>query len=169
MAAFPRLTEPQNPTDWERAFMRMAIFGSGYVGLVTGASLADVGHDVTCVDIDADRVRQLQRSIIPIFEPGLSELVRSAVGRGRLHFSTDAAAAIQRCDLLFIAVGTPSNGEGAADLTHVIAVARSIGTHINGFKIVIEKSTVPVGTGDLLARTISETMAVHGLSHDFEV
>jgi nucleotide sugar dehydrogenase len=106
--------------------MRVTIFGTGYVGLVTGTCLADVGHDVVCVDIDAAKVDGLNRGVIPIYEPGLEPMVKANHGAGRLHFTTDAAAAIAHGDVIFIAVGTPQDEDGAADLQHVLAVARDV-------------------------------------------
>ena len=132
--------------------MRLTIFGTGYVGLVTAACFADVGHEVFCVDIDAARIGTLQRGDVPIFEPGLKELVVRNAEAGRLVFSTDARAGVQFAELIFIAVGTPPNGDGSADLSHVLDVARTIGEHIDGHKIVVGKSTVPVGTADRVGR-----------------
>src|SRR5690554_6670850 len=133
--------------------MRIAFFGSGYVGLVTGACLADVGHRVICVDIDAERIERLRQGIVPIFEPGLGDLIAHNGGDGRLEFTTDAGRAVQQSDLIFIAVGTPPDEDGAADQAHVLAVARTIGTHIDGYKVVVDKSTVPVGTAERVAAT----------------
>ena len=149
--------------------MQITIFGSGYVGLVTGASLADVGHSVICVDIDARRVAELERGAIPIFEPGLSEMIIRLQRLRRLRFSTDAGEAIRQSDVLFIAVGTPPTAEGGADLRQVVSVARSIGDHINADKIVIDKSTVPVGTADLVTRTIQAAMADRGVEFNVDV
>src|SRR5665213_3877335 len=129
--------------------MRIAMIGTGYVGLVSGACFADFGHHVTCVDKDADKIASLRRGEIPIFEPGLDALVASNVKAGRLDFATDLAAPVAAADAVFIAVGTPSRrGDGHADLSYVHAAAREIATALNGFTVVITKSTVPVGTGD---------------------
>ena len=136
--------------------MKIAIVGAGYVGLVTGACLADFGHEITCVDSDAGRVAALQRGEIPIYEPGLKELVASNEAAGRLVFTGDLAAAAD-AEVVFLAVGTPSRrGDGHADLTHVHAAARALAQHLSGFTVVAIKSTVPVGTGDAVAAIIAE-------------
>jgi len=136
--------------------MKIAIVGAGYVGLVTGACLADFGHEITCVDSDAGRVAALQRGEIPIYEPGLKELVASNEVAGRLVFTGDLAAAAD-AEVVFLAVGTPSRrGDGHADLTHVHAAARALAQHLSGFTVVAIKSTVPVGTGDAVAAIIAE-------------
>jgi UDPglucose 6-dehydrogenase len=126
--------------------MRIAVVGTGYVGLVAGACLADTGFEVYCVDIDAGKIERLKRSEIPIYEPGLEPLVQRNQEDGRLRFTTDIKEAVQSSDVVFIAVGTPPDEDGSADLKHVLAVAASIGEHMNGEKVVITKSTVPVGT-----------------------
>jgi UDPglucose 6-dehydrogenase len=126
--------------------MRVAVIGTGYVGLVAGACLSETGVDVYCVDIDADKVARLQEGVIPIYEPGLEPLVKRNVDDGRLRFTTDIAQAVRESDVIFIAVGTPPDEDGSADLKHVLAVAAQIGQHMNGEKVVITKSTVPVGT-----------------------
>jgi UDPglucose 6-dehydrogenase len=137
--------------------MRVAIVGTGYVGLVSGACIADFGHHVVCVDKDTTKIAALQRGEIPIFEPGLAELVRSNAKQGRLAFSTELAAAVQHAEAVFIAVGTPSRrGDGHADLSYVYSATREIAAAINGFLVVITKSTVPVGTGDEVERIIHE-------------
>src|SRR6202012_118838 len=129
--------------------MRVAMIGTGYVGLVSGACFADFGHVVTCVDKDADKIGRLEDGVMPIFEPGLEDLVARNVREGRLFFSTELAAAVREADAVFIAVGTPSRrGDGHADLSYVHAAAREIATLIDGFTVVVTKSTVPVGTGD---------------------
>jgi UDPglucose 6-dehydrogenase len=134
--------------------MKIAVFGTGYVGLVTGTCFADTGHDVICVDINADKIRRLNEGISPIYEPGLDELIRKNTESGRLRFTTDAVAAIHEALFLFIAVGTPPDEDGSADLSHVLAVAHTIGEHINDYKVVVVKSTVPVGTCDRVRETI---------------
>src|SRR5471032_2746253 len=137
--------------------MRIAMIGTGYVGLVSGACFADFGHQVTCVDKDADKIAALRRSEIPIFEPGLNALVAANAKAGRLDFATDLAAPVAEADAVFIAVGTPSRrGDGHADLSYVHAAAREIATALRGFTVVITKSTVPVGTGDEVERLIFE-------------
>jgi UDPglucose 6-dehydrogenase len=137
--------------------MRIAMIGTGYVGLVSGACFADFGHQVTCVDKDGDKIASLRRGEIPIFEPGLDALVADNVKAGRLDFATDLAAPVAEADAVFIAVGTPSRrGDGHADLSYVHAAAREIATALKGFTVVITKSTVPVGTGDEVERLIHE-------------
>ena len=138
--------------------MRIAMIGTGYVGLVSGACFADFGHQVTCVDKDADKIAALGRGEIPIFEPGLEALVATNVAASRLDFTTDLAGPVAEADAVFIAVGTPSRrGDGHADLSYVYAAAREIAAAVRGFTVVITKSTVPVGTGDEVERLIFET------------
>ncbi|NVN88789.1 MAG: UDP-glucose/GDP-mannose dehydrogenase family protein [Rhodopseudomonas sp.] len=138
--------------------MRIAMIGTGYVGLVSGACFADFGHRVTCVDLDDNKIAALQRGEIPIFEPGLEALVAENVKAGRLDFTTDISPAVGKADAVFIAVGTPSRrGDGHADLSYVYAAARDIAAALQGFTVVITKSTVPVGTGDEVERLIRET------------
>ena len=137
--------------------MRVAMIGSGYVGLVSGACFADFGHVVTCVDKDTDKIAALQRGEMPIYEPGLAELVANNAREKRLSFTTDLAAAARNADAIFIAVGTPSRrGDGHADLTYVFQAAREIAKVVNSYKVIITKSTVPVGTGDEVARIFAE-------------
>ena len=146
--------------------MKICVVGSGYVGLVTGACLADFGMDVVGVDKDADKVEALQRCEIPIYEPGLATVVRSNMDEGRLRFTTELGPAIEAAQAIFIAVGTPSREDGSADLSFVEQVATSIGEHLNGFKVVITKSTVPIGTGQRIDQIIRE---VQSGSHEFAV
>jgi UDPglucose 6-dehydrogenase len=136
--------------------MKIAVVGTGYVGLVAGACFADVGNDVTCVDIDDKKIRDLEKGIIPIFEPGLEEIVKRNHREERLFFSTDMKASVEKANIIFIAVGTPPDEDGSADLSHVLAVARAIGQNMNGYKIVVDKSTVPVGTADMVKAEISK-------------
>lgn len=137
--------------------MRVAMIGTGYVGLVSGACFADFGHTVTCVDKDASKIDRLRQNIMPIYEPGLDDLVATNVKDGRLSFATDGAEAIRSADAVFIAVGTPSRrGDGHADLSYVYAAAEEIADLIQGFTVVVTKSTVPVGTGDEIERIIRE-------------
>lgn len=149
--------------------MRVTIFGTGYVGLVTGTCLADVGHDVVCVDIDTAKVDGLNRGVIPIYEPGLEPMVKANHAAGRLHFTTDAAAAIAHADMIFIAVGTPPDEDGSADLQYVLAVARTIGRHIERAVVVVNKSTVPVGTADKVRAAIAAELAQRGVEVGFDV
>ncbi len=149
--------------------MKITIFGSGYVGLVTGACFADVGNDVLCVDVDPRKVEMLQCGEIPIHEPGLDELVRGNSDSGRLRFTTDVAAGVAHGLFQFIAVGTPPDEDGSADLQHVRAVARSIGQHLEEYRVVINKSTVPVGTADVVRGTIAAALAERGRDLPFSV
>ena len=138
--------------------MRVTMIGAGYVGLVSGACFADFGHTVTCVDKDPGKIDRLEKGVMPIFEPGLAELVASNVKEGRLSFSLDAKDAIKNADAIFIAVGTPSRrGDGHADLSYVYAAAKEIAEHMDGFTVVVTKSTVPVGTGDEVEEIIRKT------------
>ena len=149
--------------------MKVAIFGTGYVGLVTGTCLAEVGNTVLCVDIDAAKVDGLKRGELPIFEPGLEDMVVANHRSRRLDFTTDDAAAVAHGDLVFIAVGTPPDEDGSADLRHVLAVARSIGRHLARPAVVVNKSTVPVGTADKVRATISAELAARGVDIAFDV
>ncbi|MBI4419245.1 MAG: UDP-glucose/GDP-mannose dehydrogenase family protein, partial [Gemmatimonadetes bacterium] len=135
--------------------MKVAVVGTGYVGLVVGACLAEAGNDVICADVVEEKIRQLQRNKIPIYEPGLEPLVMSNQAEGRLRFTTDVGAAVTHGEVVFIAVGTPPDEDGSADLQHVLAVARIIGNHMDRPKVVITKSTVPVGTAARVRETIA--------------
>src|SRR5262247_3587427 len=138
--------------------MRIAMIGTGYVGLVSGACVADFGHQVTCVDKDASKIDALNAGAIPIFEPGLKELVASNVRHGRLSFTTNLAEGLDGAAAVFIAVGTPSRrGDGHADLSYVFGAAREIANSIGGYTVVVTKSTVPVGTGDEVEKLIRRT------------
>jgi UDPglucose 6-dehydrogenase len=147
--------------------MRVGVIGTGYVGLVVGAGLAETGNDVICVDIDEDKIARLTRGEIPIFEPGLDMLVERGLADGRLRFSTDVPEAVRASDIIFIAVGTPPGEDGSADLQHVLAVAESIGRSMDGEKVVVTKSTVPVGTAARVRAMIREHTdhAVHVCSN----
>ncbi len=149
--------------------MRVTIFGTGYVGLVTGTCLAEVGNDVVCIDVDADKIAGLGRGEIPIYEPGLEPLVRSNHASGNLVFTTDAAAATGHAQVIFIAVGTPPDEDGSADLSHVLSVARTIGATLSRYAVVVNKSTVPVGTADAVHGTIAKTLAARGADVAFDV
>jgi UDPglucose 6-dehydrogenase len=138
--------------------MKIAMIGSGYVGLVSGACFADFGHEVVCVDKDESKIARLHANIMPIYEPGLDALVKTNVDAGRLSFSTDVTEAVKECDAVFIAVGTPSRrGDGHADLSYVYAAAEELARAIDPHTVVVTKSTVPVGTGDEVERIIRET------------
>ena len=149
--------------------MKVTIFGSGYVGLVTGTCLAEVGNDVLCIDIDEEKINKLNAGIIPIYEPGLDDLVHKNVATGRLKFTTDIEAGVSHGLFQFIAVGTPPDEDGSADLQYVVAVANSIATHMNEYRVVIDKSTVPVGTADRVTATIRSKLAERGIEVDFDV
>ncbi|MGN6520257.1 MAG: UDP-glucose dehydrogenase family protein [Dokdonella sp.] len=149
--------------------MRVTIFGTGYVGLVTGTCLAEVGNDVVCVDVDANKIARLQRGEVPIYEPGLEPLVRANHASGHLRFSTDAASAIAHAQIIFIAVGTPPDEDGSADLSHVITVARTIGANLSRHAVVVNKSTVPVGTADAVRAAIAAELSARGVAVEFDV
>lgn len=149
--------------------MRITIFGSGYVGLVTGVCLADAGNHVLCVDIDADKIAKLKQGIMPIYEPGLSNLLNYNKEAGRLKFTTDIPEAVTFGDLQCIAVGTPPDEDGSADLQYVLQVAQSIGKHMNNYKIIINKSTVPVGTADKVRATLGAELQQRGVEVEFDV
>ncbi|MES2999408.1 MAG: UDP-glucose/GDP-mannose dehydrogenase family protein [Pseudomonadota bacterium] len=149
--------------------MKLTIVGTGYVGLVTGACLAEVGNEVLCLDLDAAKIATLRAGGIPIYEPGLEDMVQRNVASGRLSFTTDVAQAVAFGDVQFIAVGTPPDEDGSADLRHVLAAAKNIGEHMDGFKLVVDKSTVPVGTADKVRETIAKTLQARGAAHEFAV
>jgi UDPglucose 6-dehydrogenase len=142
--------------------MKLSVIGTGYVGLVTGACLADVGNDVLCLDVDADKIRRLRAGEIPIHEPGLDQVVARGVTAGRLRFGTDYREAVAHAALIFIAVGTPSDEDGSADLSHVLDCARQLGRLIERDTLVVVKSTVPVGTNDQVRATLAEQLAARG-------
>ena len=149
--------------------MKVTVFGSGYVGLVTGACLADVGNDVICVDIDNNKINMLNQGKIPIYEPGLDEIVHRNAEAGRLRFTTDVAEGVKHGLFQFIAVGTPPDEDGSADLQYVLAVAATIGEHMEEYKVVIDKSTVPVGTADKVRDKINEVLANQDKNAEFDV
>ncbi len=128
--------------------MKITIVGTGYVGLVTGTCFAEVGIDVSCVDIDKQKIDNLNNGIIPIFEPGLDEMVSRNVKKGRLHFTTDLASTLDGCQVVFSAVGTPPDNDGSADLKFVLEVAKDVGKNMNDYLLMVTKSTVPVGTAE---------------------
>ena len=145
--------------------MKIAIVGTGYVGLVSGACFAEMGVDVTCVDVDSDKIELLIHGRVPIYEPGLDEMVRRNVDAGRLHFTTDFAMAAAGSKLIFSAVGTPSDDDGSADLTHVREVARQFGRTITDYAVLVTKSTVPVGTACEVKGIIREELDARGVSN----
>src|SRR5580693_1186563 len=149
--------------------MRVTIFGSGYVGLVTGACLADAGNHVICVDIDAAKTARLNEGEVPIHEPGLDELIQRNRAAGRLEFTTDAVRGVDHGLFQIIAVGTPPDEDGSADLRYVLAVARTIGTHLSKYSVVITKSTVPVGTADKVRAELARTLDERGVKIEFDV
>jgi UDPglucose 6-dehydrogenase len=149
--------------------MNVTIIGTGYVGLVTGACLADAGNTVFCLDVDKDKIARLNEGRIPIFEPGLEPVVKRNREAGRLRFSTDVAASVAHGELQLIAVGTPPGEDGSADLQHVVAAARAIGRHMQGYRVVVTKSTVPVGTADRVKQAIIQELKKRGTGSDFTV
>lgn len=149
--------------------MKVTIYGSGYVGLVTGTCLAEVGNDVLCVDIDQAKIDMLLRGEIPIYEPGLDAMVAKNIESGRLKFTTDATEGVAHGLFQFIAVGTPPDEDGSADLQYVLAVANSIGEHMSEYRVIVDKSTVPVGTADKVSTTVSAMLAKRGSDAEFDV
>ncbi len=149
--------------------MKVAIVGSGYVGLVTGACFAEVGIEVMCVDVDKKKIENLQNGIIPIFEPGLEEMVRRNSAKGRLQFTTSLHEALQNCEVLFIAVGTPSDKDGSADLRYVLSVARECGKNIKDYLLIVTKSTVPVGTAQKVRQAVQEELEIRGVNIPFDI
>ena len=149
--------------------MKITVIGSGYVGLVSGACLAEVGNDVLCLDVDANKIRILNEGGIPIYEPGLEAMVKRNKEAGRLRFTTDIPAAVAHGDIQFIAVGTPPDEDGSADLQYVLAAARNIGEHMTDYKVIVGKSTVPVGTADKVRIAIAEALTVRNAKINFSV
>ena len=149
--------------------MKITMVGTGYVGLVTGACFAEVGNEVLCLDLDEAKIRKLESGGIPIYEPGLAEVVKRNVAAGRLHFTTDVARAVRFGTVQCIAVGTPPGEDGSADLQHVVAAARNIGRHMSEYKVVVDKSTVPVGTADKVRAAIADELARRGAKVPFAV
>jgi UDPglucose 6-dehydrogenase len=149
--------------------MKIAIIGSGYVGLVTGTCFSEVGIDVVCVDVNKQKIEDLNNGIIPIFEPGLEEMVHRNMKKGRLTFTTNLAEAISDAEVLFIAVGTPPDEDGSADLKYVLSVARECGKHMNDYLLIVTKSTVPVGTASKVREAVNEELIKRGASIEFDV
>ncbi|OOG49242.1 UDP-glucose/GDP-mannose dehydrogenase family protein [Rhodanobacter sp. C01] len=149
--------------------MKVAIFGTGYVGLVTGACLAEMGNHVICVDVDAAKIERLKRGEIPIYEPGLESIVRRNHASGQLDFTINAAPAIAHGEVIFIAVGTPPDEDGSADLKYVLAVAGTIGRHLDRYTVVVNKSTVPVGTADRVREAVTAELVTRNASIGFDV
>jgi len=149
--------------------MKVTVIGTGYVGLVTGACLADAGNNVFCLDVNKEKIQKLNEGVIPIFEPGLEPIVKRNEQAGRLKFSTDVAASVAHGEIQIIAVGTPPSEDGSADMQHVIAAARSVGRLMEGYKVVVTKSTVPVGTADKVKHAIIEEHKKRGRGNDFSV
>ena len=149
--------------------MKITVIGSGYVGLVSGACLAELGNEVLCLDVDPRKIAILQQGGVPIYEPGLEELIKSNVAAGRLRFTTDVAESVAHGLVQMIAVGTPSGEDGSADLQYVIAAARNIGRGMTGYKVIVDKSTVPVGTADKVKLAVQEELKKRGLNTEFSV
>ena len=149
--------------------MKVTIFGTGYVGLVTGTCLADMGHHVMCVDIDEQKITNLRNGVIPIYEPGLESLVKTNVANGQLCFTARAEEGVAHAEIQFIAVGTPPDEDGSADLKYVLAVARSIASHMQSHKVIVNKSTVPVGTADKVSALVSQVLAARSSTLGFDV
>lgn len=149
--------------------MRLLIIGTGYVGLVAGTAFAEMGHQVTCLDINAEKIARLNDGIVPIWEPGLEEMIKRNFKAKRLHFSTDYPAAVQEAQVIFIAVDTPVRADGQADLGQILAVARTLGSLIDTYKVIVNKSTVPVGTHQIVAETVQSELDKRGLQMEFDV
>ena len=147
----------------------IAVIGTGYVGLVSGTCLSEFGLHVTCMDVDQGKIDNLNMGIIPIYEPGLDELVKKNVKAGRMAFSTSIKDAVESAATIFIAVGTPPQDDGSADLQYVLAAARSIAENMNGYKVIVDKSTVPVGTGQKVKQVVREVLNRRGVDYDFDV
>jgi UDPglucose 6-dehydrogenase len=149
--------------------MKVTVIGTGYVGLVSGTCLAELGNDVVCLDVDPEKIRILLEGGMPIYEPGLKDLVRRNVDAGRLHFTTDVEKSVQHGTIQFIAVGTPPDEDGSADLQYVVAAAKNIGRYMTDYKVIVDKSTVPVGTADKVSAAVTGELAARGVTTPFSV
>ena len=149
--------------------MKITVVGTGYVGLVQGVIMADFGSEVICMDIDKEKIENLKKGIVPIFEPGLQELLTKNIKSKRIKFTTDIKTAVENSDVIFIAVGTPPAFDGSADLHFVLDVAKEIGKYINGYKVIVDKSTVPVGTGKLVKETIQKELSERKVDYEFDI
>lgn len=149
--------------------MNISVIGTGYVGLVQGSILSEFGHKVTCIDIDIKKIESLKKCVSPIYEPGLEKIIEKNYKNGNLTFSTNIEEEIKKTEIIFIAVGTPPMEDGSADLQYVLEVAKKIGKIMNNYKVIINKSTVPVGTGDLVEKIINEELNIRGIKLDFDV
>ena len=149
--------------------LSIGVIGTGYVGLVQGVIMAEFGMNVICMDVVSDKIEKLKQGIVPIYEPGLKELLDKNVAVGRLHFSIDIKETVENCDVIFIAVGTPPQDDGSADLQYVKAVAKSIGQYLNSYKVVVNKSTVPIGTGRIVREIIKKELDKRGIILDFDI
>ena len=149
--------------------MKVVVVGTGYVGLVSGACFAEVGIDVTCVDIDERKIENLKKGIIPIYEPGLEDIVHRNVEKGRLHFSTKLSECLEGVSVVFAAVGTPPDEDGSADLKYVLNVAREVGEHMKDYLVMVTKSTVPVGTAEKVRKAMQEALAKRKVDIPFDV
>jgi UDPglucose 6-dehydrogenase len=149
--------------------MKIAVVGTGYVGLVTGTCLAEVGTDVSCIDIDEKKIEGLKNGVMPIYEPGLEEMVVRNFKKGKLHFTTSLAEGIKDADVAFIAVGTPPDEDGSADLKYVLSVAREIGKHMNSYGVIVTKSTVPVGTAEKVRHAVQDELDKRGSKIPYDI
>jgi UDPglucose 6-dehydrogenase len=149
--------------------MKITIVGSGYVGLVTGTCFAEVGIEVSCVDVDKKKIESLNKGVVPIYEPGLAEMIERNLQKGRLHFTTDLVSTLHDCEVVFIAVGTPPDEDGSADLKYVLEVAREVGKNIEEYILVVTKSTVPVGTSNKVSAAIQEELDKRKSGVEFDV
>ncbi|HDL18977.1 MAG TPA: UDP-glucose/GDP-mannose dehydrogenase family protein, partial [Bacteroidetes bacterium] len=149
--------------------MKITVVGTGYVGLVTGTCFAETGMDVTCVDIDKEKIDKLNNGIIPIYEPGLNRLMERNVEKKRIHFTTDISTSLKDCEVVFIAVGTPPDEDGSADLQYVLNVAKNIGEYMEDYLVVVTKSTVPVGTAKKVKAAVRDSLDKRGAGIQFDV